>query len=514
MRLPCSTPHSLCGRCSHLHLSQSISCVYSGQDKRLLNKEWIMRHKDIAGYILALLSNLVYAEPLITQIDNAIQKKLPHASVSILIKDAKNGQVLFSKDAQKLLYPASNIKLFTAAAALYYWPVDHTFTTELLQKQNDYYIRFGASPSLTIQNLNALLSDYFSAQHIHNIKGNIILDTSIFTPPYYPAGVSYDDIGWYYAAPDTAIILNENSAPYELNAPEQIGSLTRIKAKNNEIPLSIINEVIVVSSEEKKHCDLHIAPNQTNTIRLYGCVVASKTPRLLELAIPNPTLLAKQIITKILAQNNITFSGAINTQKTPEEAQLLATVRSKPLNKLIEHMLQHSNNLYADNLTKQLAYSLTKEGTNKQALFALKQILAQHVPLDMKQLDLADGIGTRYNMATTEQIAILLSTIYHDKNLYPLFIQALPQSGVSGTLKERMKKTSLEKIVYAKTGSMHDISSLSGFLINPNGRPIVFSIIINGINQPVFKAKQLEEEILTIINHEFNETEPNHSAFA
>ena len=147
-------------------------------------------------------------------------------------------------------------------------------------------------------------------------------------------------------------------------------------------------------------------------------------------------------------------------------------------------------------------------------MFAVKSILARNTKLDMNQLELADGIGTRYNLATAEQISILLSTIYRDKKIFPIFFKALPQSGVSGTLKERMKKSPLTKIVYAKTGSMHDISSLSGYLINPHGKPLIFSIIINGINRSPSKAKSLEEQILTIIDHEINGDAPEHSEFA
>jgi D-alanyl-D-alanine carboxypeptidase/D-alanyl-D-alanine-endopeptidase (penicillin-binding protein 4) len=131
----------------------------------------------------------------------------------------------------------------------------------------------------------------------------------------------------------------------------------------------------------------------------------------------------------------------------------------------------------------------------------------------MTQIDLADGVGTRYNLATAEQITLLLSTIYQNKELYPLLFSALPQSGVSGSLKDRMKKTALEKIVYAKTGTMHDISSLSGYLINPNGRPIIFSIIINGINKPIGKAKAVEEQILSLVDQEINGDSPAHSDF-
>lgn len=469
----------------------------------------------LTGFSLLLFSHTLCADSLSTQIDKAINKELPYASVSILVKEAKNSHIIYSNNANKLLSPASTIKLFTAAAALYHWNINHRFETQLLKQKSNYYIRFGGSPSLTSDNLSALLIDYLKENNIKQIKGSIILDTSRFKPPYYPNGVSYDDMGWYYAAPTTSIMLNKNTSNYILTPSSQLGTLATINPQKTDKSLIIINEVITVSKEEEKqHCALNIEIKPQNTLRLYGCVAQSNSSKILELAIPDPELYAKQTIEDALKKNNIQLNGLIVNGTIPKDALRLATFQSDSLEQLVTHMLQESDNLYADTLSKQLAYSLTQEGTNKQALFALKTILAKNTKLDMTQLELADGVGTRYNLANAEQISLLLSTIYRDKKLFPILFKALPQSGVSGTLKDRMNKSPLAKIVHAKTGSMHDISSLSGYLINPHGKPIIFSIIINGINQPSMRAKLLEEEILTIIDKEINRDSPEHSEFA
>lgn len=193
------------------------------------------------------------------------------------------------------------------------------------------------------------------------------------------------------------------------------------------------------------------------------------------------------------------LKGHIINGITPPDAQIIAQYQSQDLAQVITHMLKESDNLYANSLTKELGFSLTKEGTSKQGAFAIKKILADHTHLDMTQVELTDGMGTRYNLTTPEQIVLLLTNLYNDKNLRPLIIKALPQAGVSGTLIDRMKKTSLEKIVFAKTGTMHDISSLSGYILNPKGRPLIFSIVINGINQPINIARSLEDQILLLI---------------
>lgn len=329
----------------------------------------------------------------------------------------------------------------------------------------------------------------------------MIIDSSQYQPPFYPSGTSYDDLGWYYAAPDTAAILNENKVTYELTSAKELGGPVKIKAKTLPKALTLENELITVSKEEEKnHCSLNLEIKPQNTIRLYGCMIQDKNPKLIELAIPNPLLLVQQIVKNVLNENKIKLVGKITTGITPNNSELIASFHSKPMDRLVTHMLQESDNLYANSITKKLGYSLTGKGTHKEGAYAIKKILSEHTHLDMSQMEIVDGEGTRYNLVTPEQLVILLSDIYHDQNMKNVFFRALPQAGSTGTLKDRMKKTMLENKVYAKTGSMHDISSLSGFLINPHEKTFIFSIIINGVNKPLLKAKSLEEKILQALD--------------
>lgn len=454
----------------------------------------------ILSLIIAILP-LHAQEPLNTQIDNLIQQKLPHATLGILVKDAQTGQLIYSKNPEKLLAPASNIKLFTAAAALIQLTPDQQFTTTLAKKDNNYYLQFNGSPSLTKDNLIDLILT-LKKNNIKQINANIILDTTRFKAPYYANGISYDDLGWYYTAPDTALMIDENTENFTVQSAAKAGLPVIIKAKSSNNNLKLINKVITVEkSTQPNQCTINIEIHPNNTLRLYGCMVINTAPKELQLAIPNPILMAKQIIHQTLMQNDIKLNGQIIKGTMPADAQRIISYHSHPITKLVQHMLQESDNLYANSLTKQLGFALTKIGSNQQGALAIKKILKEHTRLDMQQIELTDGMGTRYNLVTPQQIVLLLTHLYQDKQLRPLIMNALPQAGISGTLKDRLKKTKLEQIVYAKTGTMHDISSLSGYIVNPKGRTLVFAIVINGINRPITIAKNLEEQILlTIMN--------------
>ena len=454
----------------------------------------------IIFFLWTTVNSVVFSQPLSAAIDALIEQQLPYATVGVFVKDAQTDEVIYSRNANKLLSPASGTKLFTAAAALYRLKPNYQFLTTLSQKDKNFYVTFGGSPSLTINNLNELLLS-LKKNGVKTIKGDVVLDTSRYQSPYYSGGVSYDDLGWYYSAPDTAVILNENAEYYDFISAKKLGMPVQIKPKSTETALTIINQVITVSKEqEKQHCNLNIEINSHNTVRVFGCMAQYEQPKVMQLAVPDPVLLAKQVIKKALDKNGILFKGEIISGHTPSDAKIIARFQSKNLANLITHMLKESDNLYANSLTKQLGYSLTGEGTYKQGAFAIKKILAQNTHLNMAQTELKDGPGTRYNLVTPEQVVVLLTDLLNDKNMQPIFFSSLPQAGVSGTLRDRMKKTNLETRVFAKTGSMHDISSLSGYIVRNNSRPLIFSIIINGVNKPISIAKSLEEQILLIVN--------------
>lgn len=414
-------------------------------------------------------------------IDKLIDNKLSHANVGIMAKNMVTGEVIYQKNIDKHLMPASGTKLFTAAATLYQFDENHTFPTTLSQQGQVYYITFTGSPSLKKSELKTLLS------HIESKPKKIVLDTTRFESPNYPDGIQYDDLGWYYAAPDSAIMLDENYESYEFITGKKPGRKIKIKAKHPDHQLKLINQVVGASPEDAKHhCDLNVALLPENTLKLYGCLAVRDTPKLMMLAIPDPLYLAKSIIRTSYKDVPIELGA------TPKNAKPVYAIASPSISELVKHMLLISDNLYANALTKQLGFTLTGHGNYKQGMFAMQKILTENTQVDFSKIKLKDGEGTRYNLVTANQMIALLSDFYQHRNL-------LPSMGVSGNLQDRMKGSVLEGKVYAKTGSMQDTSSLSGYI--DGAQPIVFSILINGIIHPLHEVKAIEEEIvLALVN--------------
>lgn len=228
----------------------------------------------------------------------------------------------------------------------------------MLKKNNNYYIKFAGSPSLTKKQFYELLN-YWVKNNIHNINGT-----------------SLDDMGWYYAAPDTAVIIDKNAINYKFIASKTIGHSIEIIPEQTDNFLKIINKTITVTPDyAEKHCKINISIRNNNQVKIYGCMAQTDNPKSEKPAIPNPVLYAKNLIAEFLKINNINLQGKLKVGKTPENAKQLSLIHADDLFTMIKYMLQKSDNIYASSITKQLGYAATREGSNKQGVFAIKETL-------------------------------------------------------------------------------------------------------------------------------------------
>jgi len=451
------------------------------------------------------ISLYVYSAPLTIVIPEQIQHQLPNAEVGMQVIDAESGAVLYQRDALKSFTPASNTKLFTAVAAWYQLGPKFRFQTELLAKSGtikgkviigNVYIRFGGDPSLTQSELKKL-THQLKLKGIQTIKGNFILDTHLFKRPYYAEGTSINDVAWSYMAPVSAIMLNENAVRIDIQAANQLKKKVRIQATQSAEFIKFTNNVMTVTDlAANKHCNFNVDINSDNHFSFYGCWPISKRDVRLHLSIANPFLLAKNVITTQLAKDNITLTGQIIKASSANANTVMAKHTSKPLKQLLITMLQDSNNLYANAITKMLGNSVAGEGSFKQGVYAIKRILARHTNIDTAKLVLVDGAGSRYNLLTPQQITQLLFVAYHDKALKEFLWRALPKAAKTGTLQTRMPVFNLKNNIIAKTGTMHDLSALSGYAQTASGRQVIFSILINHVVGGIKQAKQLENSLV------------------
>jgi len=174
---------------------------------------------------------------------------------------------------------------------------------------------------------------------------------------------------------------------------------------------------------------------------------------------------------------------------------LLAEHPSEPLPVLIKEILQNSNNIYTEALTKTLGAVAYQRPTFQAGSYFIEKSLKQQLALPNSQLVLFDGSGlSTQNLISANALAQVLRLAYQDKILKPYFMEALAASGVSGTLKTRFK--TLATPFVGKTGSMSHVSTLAGYHGLETDNPLIYVLMINHEAQRGTKLKEQEDSIL------------------
>jgi D-alanyl-D-alanine carboxypeptidase/D-alanyl-D-alanine-endopeptidase (penicillin-binding protein 4) len=486
------------------------------------------------------------------QIERLIQKTLPNANVGIVLQDAETGKILYQRRSSEPFPPASNVKLFTAAAALWSLGPDYEFKTEIKIKKNtlkdkklagDLYVCFNGDPSLTRADLKQLIGALKSSG-IEQIEGNVIIDTSRFQKPNYAAGWSHDSLAWYFAPPMTAVVLDENKVDILVISNSSMDKPAEVKLVSEDsayIPLRV-NLTTVTETKAATECQIHVNMDEKNHLNIGGCWPYQAEPTSLKVALKNPDYLAEQIILTSLQSEKISLSGKVLVETAalvptdstsqsiiqpntglqnpahsnpthqnvvqqaaePQDFIVLATHRSKPLKELLKLVLQDSNNLYAESLTKTLGAEQFHQGSFQAGLKAIQTIL-KPTEVDFTDMKIYDGSGvSRYNLITPRQFARLLFALSRDKKNYQDFRNALATFGNSGTLKDREAIEHLGKI-QAKTGGLIGVATLSGYLTpKKSQKDIIFVLMIDHIIQDNKVVKDFQNEFCRLVLTQIN----------
>lgn len=180
----------------------------------------------------------------------------------------------------------------------------------------------------------------------------------------------------------------------------------------------------------------------------------------------------------------------------PAGAQVLASVDSPPMERLIALTNEPSDNFFAEMLLKDLALQTRGRGTTAAGA-KLAAGFARRLGSGAR---LVDGSGlSRGNRASPRQVVRLLTEMYAvDQDEYgDAFIESLAIAGSEGTLVDRMRSGPAHRRCVGKTGTLSDVSALSGYCEVLNGDLYAYSILMNGVYPT--RARGLQDKMLQAI---------------
>jgi D-alanyl-D-alanine carboxypeptidase/D-alanyl-D-alanine-endopeptidase (penicillin-binding protein 4) len=179
------------------------------------------------------------------------------------------------------------------------------------------------------------------------------------------------------------------------------------------------------------------------------------------------------------------------------EAALLHSHASPPLREIVAAILEPSQNWITEQLVRTLGAERGAEGSWEEGFRVEQEFLTDVVGVDSLDLRFRDGSGlSAYNLVTPRALVQILRYMRTTEN-GPTYRSAMAEPGEEGTLRRRLP--GLEGQVFAKTGTITWVNSLSGYLVTNRGREVVFSILSNGSGLPSTLVRRGIDEIVESI---------------
>jgi len=437
-------------------------------------------------------------------IDKIIQQQDSSIHIGLEVVSLKTGQKLYQKNSNHLFVPSSNLKMFTAAAALYYLGVDYKFETSLFtdgviknrKLQGNLYIKGSGDPELVDADLEALAFE-IKLRGIDVIEGNIVVDNFDFDGIAQGPGWMWDEGAFECNAPMDALLVNHSCVEVFVKPSDELAKPPAVFLSPNTDFITLDNYARTSETED----DLNVERSwrtKENRIAIRGQIPFDCATKRYLVALEDPHLYAANLYYDQLRKQGIKINGSVVVKPVPKTATPLAVHYSRPLALIVEKMMKVSDNLIADCLFKKMGQEhLGSPGTWQRGAQAVRNFLAKEVGLDTSELVVLDGCGqSRYNLASPHQFVQFLSWMQEQFSMSSEFLTALPISGIDGTLQNRLCNPALRGRIRAATGSMIGVSGLNGFVTTKDGETLAFSLLINGFTKPVEEVRlSIEDQI-------------------
>jgi D-alanyl-D-alanine carboxypeptidase/D-alanyl-D-alanine-endopeptidase (penicillin-binding protein 4) len=419
------------------------------------------------------------------------------AQVGVEFVDIASGRSLFSHDPDVPLNPASNQKVITAAAALAILGPEH----EGPAIAGSVYLRGFGDPVLDSSELSALALE-LRALGIRRVDGGVVVDGGFFDDQVLPPAFDQQpDEDAAFRAPVAAVSVNRNAVAIRVSPSAEEGAPAVVTA----VPPGylVVDNRATTGGATSLRIDVEAHDERTRA-RVWGTVAAGTSGAVYYKRIDAPLLFAGYAFREALRAAGIRCGEGVTAGGVAGEAEMLASHRSPPLADILHELGKDSDNFVAEMVFKAAgAEAFGRPATARKAQRAVRDVLAAwRIPSEGMRVENGSGLFDA-NRVTARQLAQVIRTMVQDPRLGPEFVAQLATGGVDGTLRNRFTEEAARRVVRAKTGTLAEVSALSGVVLAPAGHsPVAFSIVANRVRGGHGAARRLQDSLVTeVVRH-------------
>ncbi len=430
---------------------------------------------------------------------------LQGARVGVHVVDAKTGEEIYAREADGAFNPASNQKLLTGACALDVLGPQHTFKTRVAASgvsgstAANLYVVGGAEGLLFERHLLEWAAE-IRAQGITEVSGDIVVVEDAFSGEDLPPGFEQKLEPGAYRSPVGALSVNLNAATVTVRATE-LGKPAGVRIDPPNAYVEVVNEATTVPGRYPRLSVNSAFLGGRTVITVKGKIGANSAPFSIARRIDDPARFAGESFAAALASVGVKVSGEVKRGEAPGGARDLVTHTSEPLSYLTLTMNKHSSNFIAELLLRTLGTTEAaggERGTWAGGVAVLRDCAKRLGVPKLESLKIMNGSGLYTgNTVSPRQLTALLRGMSTHRWSHE-FIGSLPIGGVDGSLTRRFGGDAMGR-VRAKTGTLNEVTALSGYARTRSGRDVAFSILLNDTPTRAWRLRPQQDAIAEAI---------------
>ena len=452
--------------------------------------------------------------------------------VGVKIVSLNTGKTLYEQDGDKYFMPASNMKNFTVATAMEKLGPDFRFVTRVFAPampdaygtiKGDLRILGGGDISISTAFFGTAptdpetyykgidrLVDAIAAAGVKRVEGNIVGDESRFKGFAIPNTWEWDDLQWYYGAEVSALPINDNAVDLSI-MPGVVGSPCVVNILPAQaVPLyQIVNTCTTTAANVKRTLGVNKKIDR-NILEISGTLPAGDKGFSDPITITHPADLFVAILKQRLEKRGVTVTGSTRTSlpnvadiTTPVE---IAKFESVPFREIAARTMKPSQNLYTETILWTLGEQVGRKPGDSRDSYAVgldvvKDFLTSNVGLPADAVVQHDGCGmSRHDVVTPNAVVAVYNYMAKQSPNAQAWRDSLSIGGEDGTLRNRFKGTAAAGNIRGKTGTIDQVSALSGYMATAGGEPVILSIIVNGVPEGRLRTSLIDDITVAVAN--------------
>jgi len=436
----------------------------------------------------------------------------PGTRLGLLVVDA-DGRELVAERADERFVPASNAKLFTAAAAFTTLDTaapDVAGGATVRLEGHDVVLaghgdaRLSSAPDCRVDCLADLARAVAARTRVvHDVIG----DDTAFPDERWPAGMSWNNMAGRYGTAISALTVDDDVVAVTVTPGARDGAAATVSGDGYYRV-----ESRVVTGGARASFGATRLPG-SDLLRVVGTVPAG-APTTLTVAVDDPAHRAAWRLAALLRAAGVRVTGRVVVRHRPlsdaddparrggapvarvSEPTVLARLTPPPLAEDLRATMKASQNLHAELLLRRVG-AVRGSGSVADGHAAVRALL-DRAGVARAAAEFADGSGMSNYDRITPRAAVALLRWTQAQPWGAAFRDTLPVGAVDGTLARRFAGTPLAGKVFAKTGSLNAANALSGFLVAASGRTLIFSALANDMADDASATRAIDRALVEI----------------